>query len=168
MARATAGAILLAGGALATPGCSGPAILRVTSYWGEAINLYGTGRTFAWAPRNEGEPLPHRNPSFDSVLREAVSRVMQRKGYVHTEPGSADMWLDYRVGMEVSQPRATIEYVEEASLAIDVLEPRSRRIIWVGTALVRLDHSTPPHLRRKRIQSGVSRVLAQFPDRDRD
>lgn len=159
---------MLIGGLLMGSGCAGMSILRVTSYWGEAINLYGTGRTFAWAPHVEGEFPATRNPSFDSIMHETISRRMQAKGYIQTEPGSADMWLSFRVGPQVPQPRPGIEHAEEAALAIDILEPQSRRIIWVGTALVRVDNSTPPEARRQRIRAGVRKVLNQFPNRGRD
>lgn len=160
--------LVLVGGLFLGTGCASTSILRVTSYWGEAINLYGTGRTFAWAPRVEGEAPATPNPSFDSIMHETIARRMQSKGYIQTEPGSADMWLSYRVGMQVPQPRPGIEHVEEGALAIDILEPQTRRIIWVGTALVRVDHSTPPDARRQRIRAGVRKVLYQFPNRDRD
>jgi len=80
----------------------------------------------------------------------------------------ADMWLSYRVGMQVPQPRPGIEHVEEGALAIDILEPQTRRIIWVGTALVRVDNSSTPDERRTRIRAGIRKILAQFPNPGRD
>lgn len=157
--------LVLIGSLFIGSGCASTAILRVTSYWGEAINLYGTGRTFAWAPRMEGEAPATPNASFDAIMHETIARHMLDKGYVQTEPGSADMWLSYRVGMQVPQPRAGIEHVEEGALAIDMLEPQTRRIIWVGTALVRVDHTSTPDERRGRIRAGVRKILYQFPNR---
>jgi hypothetical protein len=140
-------------------------------------------RTFAWFPREtktEAE-LAARYPKQYEATDRAIEKGLQEKGYSKAARGEADFLVLYHLSLERKLDTRTInapykggtsewevhrtvpteEVVEyaEGTLVIDVLDNRTRRLVWRGTARGRHDGlPQAPYVERR-----VSEVLDRFP-----
>jgi hypothetical protein len=105
------------------------------------------------------------NEETDALIRSAIERGFQTKGYTLGSGGVPDFWVRYRVAKEVRQAQSGQGAWDQVQFAIDVIHPVGGKLIWCGTYQQRIDYSSPPDVRAKRIEKAVRRVLKQFPSR---
>jgi hypothetical protein len=180
MRRATAVSALLA---LALLAC---ATIEVSSDWNPAADF---SRLHTWAWLAQERPASG-DPRLDSALldariRSAVESELGARGFAKAEAGAADFLVAYHVALERKLVATTIDdyyggvgyrhwprpgysqtYVHEfevGSLMLDVLDPRSRELIWRGTAQAEILPAATPEEREARVREGVRRILERFP-----
>ena len=71
-------------------------------------------------------------------------------------------YYDSRMAMPPIQEAVITEYVQ-GTLIIDVIDPKTNKLIWRGTAGKHLDEGATPKEREKVIKGVVSKLLAQYP-----
>lgn len=132
---------------------------------------------------------PRLGPLLDRHTEDAIGWTLRTRGYELRENGDVDFLVTYRNDVQEearidSQPvsvgigtgmvfsgvgigtgwsgpsRATARKVAKGRLVIDVLEPRTRRLVWRGWTLDTLSPAGDP---RRDIFAAVDRVLEQFP-----
>lgn len=57
---------------------------------------------------------------------------------------------------------------EEGTIILDFVDPRSKSLIWRGTAKSAFDDATTPEKRDRLIQEAVEKILEKFPPPSRD
>ncbi len=149
--------------------------------------------TYRWAkpkPEAPAETMP--GPKVSRMVREAVDRELQAKGYRLVPEGEAadflvacalsvEQKLDVRTirttygygrawrhaGVRVAYEPETIvqAYYEEGTLLLDVVDARSQEAVWRGTAQSRVDRIAVDEKVRARVQDAVARILEKFPPR---
>ena len=62
-------------------------------------------------------------------------------------------------------PSVPVTYYEEGSVIIDMIDPRTKRLIWRGSARTVVDLDSDDETRRARLNDAIQRVLAEFPPR---
>ncbi len=109
----------------------------------------------------------------------AVEAQLKAKGYVPAE-GAPDFLVATYVGqlsrIQVTDwgygygPRAAwygggvdVYQYEEGSLIVDIVDARSKRLVWRGTATAIVDPGATPEERTERIQEAVAKVFKDFP-----
>lgn len=65
----------------------------------------------------------------------------------------------YRVGA----PSAFVDEYDEGTLILDFIEPKTRKLIWRGTARDEVNLSAKLETRQKKLSEAVSRMLENFP-----
>ena len=137
-------------------------------------------KTFAWYPRETrigGDRAAALPPDLPNAVRPMVESTLREKGYAKVAPQSADFLVVYHLSLErridtqmlagalsgseweMHRPTEhTVEY-DEGTLIIDLLDTRSRRLVWSGRSQRRLHREARPH----EVEESVSRILARFP-----
>ncbi|UCG32545.1 MAG: DUF4136 domain-containing protein [Phycisphaerales bacterium] len=172
-ARSVAGAMAsgLAVGLLSCGCAENKYNIEVSSAYGPGVKFGGIGTTYDLKPLDEETAKKRRtvNPEFDTYLRETIERGLAENGFVKSDKGGVDFWLDYYVArLKGTDRRASAHGVtyDEGSLLMEVIDPDTRELIWQGAAYARLQASDPPDVREERINIAVRRLMEQFPTKD--
>lgn len=148
---------------------------------------FSTLKTYAWIPRPPRDTIASR---FDEAfvekrVREAVDAGLAAKGYRKTG-ADADFFVAYHaalatkmsnrtiherygysqglgVGAGSTQARAQLYEYDEGSLLLDVVEARTRRLMWRGSVRTKVDSQASRERNAARIDEAVRLLLARFP-----
>jgi hypothetical protein len=177
-------ALLMFAGLVAT-GCSR---FSVRSVHDPAANFRDL-RTYAWLPPEDAAPADQRvqDRYLDRRLRRAVDTELLSKSYSPVDPAQRpDFLLNYRFSTTPASslqadpdlrfggaawaawPDASAVYsqsYDEGTLYIAVIDPRTKRRIWVGAAEARLVPTMSLDRKAKRVDAAVDSILADFPPR---
>jgi len=148
------GLMVLAGGCLGPP-------MDVREHWYPAASPYGIGSNYAWT--TEGIGKIRYSPDYLRLLRVHVDRVLGAKGYVLTDASEADFLVRTVINKREHASETGHEYYDQATVTIDVLQRRGKRLLWRGFLQTRIAYDLPPAKRRKRLRFGVDEILRNFP-----
>ena len=182
--RTTATMATIATGLLAAA-FSGCTSIKVTSDYDPDASFEGLD-SYAWLPREQPRT---GDPRLDNTLvaarvRKAVDAAFAEKGIRLVSEMPAFM-VAYNVALEkkirvdtvhrgyghgrygwhggyVSNDTYVREY-EVGTVLLDILEPKTRNLLWRGSASARVTESATPEQREQRINAAVERMLAKFP-----
>jgi len=177
--------VLLVCAGLAVAGCSRFAVRSVKDPAADFRSIH----TYAWLPVEEAAPADQRvqDRYLDRRLRGAVGAELGARGVVPAAPGQQpDVLLNYRLSTSpVTSPRVdpdlrfggsawlawpdasalTSQSYDQGALYIAMIDPRSRRMIWVGVAEARLVPTMSLDRKTKRVDAAARSILASFPPR---
>ena len=147
-------------------------------------------RTFAWLPVSEAAPADQRvqDRAVAARLRTGVENELRAKGYLPAEDAQpADFLVNWRI---TSTPTSAVrgdplyaawgtgwwtgweggaavysDSYDTGTLFLAILDPRSKRIVWLGAAEARLLPHISLERRLKRVDAAVGDILADFPTR---
>ncbi|HVP12244.1 MAG TPA: DUF4136 domain-containing protein [Phycisphaerae bacterium] len=162
--------VLLLFGAALLAGCAEAEPEAISWYYGPGIRYNGLGSTFAWSP-HESEQRPyhhHGNPEFQKLVRNMIEKALEAKGFHQAASESADFWTDYWIGrheVEDSMVNPHGEVFEEGTLVLDLVAPKSGQLIWRGVVQGRVNDSTPPEVREKRLDAAIQQLMKVFPQK---
>jgi hypothetical protein len=111
----------------------------------------------------------------------AVEAGLKAKGYLQAE-GAPDFLVATYVGrqsrIQVTDwgygygPRGAwygggvdVYQYEQGSLVLDIVDARTKKLVWRGTATAIIDPGASPEERTKRINEAVAKMLEDFPPR---
>lgn len=176
--------VRLLGALLALGLASGCSSVQVESDWNPSID-FARLHSYAWL---EEGPLHTGDPRFDNALldgriRQATDRTLAAKGYAKAPHDSADFLVAYQVTAEKKVDLVTIydgygygwrgwgggvarTYATEyqvGTLLLDVLDPKTKLLVWRGSGSDVLRESRTPEERDRLVQEAVQKILAQFP-----
>lgn len=165
---------------LAVAGCA-PTI-AVSSHVEHGLN-FSTYRSFAWGPADAlptGDPRLDKDPYFKDHVQGAVERVLAARGITLASSGTPDLLIHYHANIrerfdidridrahgyydaQRSAP-ATITY-EAGTLVLDVIDARTKRLIWRGWAQHSVeDMLHDPDRMASTIGQAVTRMLQRLP-----
>ena len=161
------------------------ASLEISSDWNPQADF---SRLHAWTWLPQARPAsgdPRLDSSLlDARIRSAVESELGVRGYAKTE-ATPDFLVAYHVALDTQLeatsvdsyyggagyrhwggPGYTTTYVREfevGSLVLDVLDPRSKELIWRGSATAEIIPGATPEEREARIREAVRRMLERFP-----
>jgi hypothetical protein len=133
-------------------------------------------KTYRWAD------IPSKadaNPLVVQRVGAAVERELKAKGYSPAE-GAPDFLVATYVGrqsrIQVTDwgygygPRGAwygggvdVYQYEEGSLIVDIVDARSKQLVWRGTATSIIDPGATPEERTERINEAVAKIFEDFP-----
>lgn len=169
---------------------SGCSTMQISSDYDAAAN-FAALKTYDWMPEPQkvtGDPKID-DPFIERRIRDAVDNQLAAQGYNKLVSGDADFLIGYHVALDKrlvvstmneyygvvvgprwhhSTPRwyGSETYVydyDEGSLILDIIEARSRTLLWRGSARARVDTTANAERKTKRINEAVKKILAQFP-----
>lgn len=162
--------------------CSG---VRVTTDYDPNADFTRV-RTYAWLDETSGVQgdRPDVTSLLDRRIRRAVDGELQRKGWSGVERAEADALVAYHLGVETKldvntidtgygygrwgyrggvSTQTTVTEYQEGTLLIDVIDPKSKQLIWRGSGQARIRRSSTPEQREQRIDEAVAEILKSFP-----
>jgi hypothetical protein len=142
-------------------------------------------RTYAWLAKKPEAP---QDPRFDNdvvsaQVRKSANGVLQAKGYALASGAEPDFLIAWRVTTkDIPGDDQIPNYwgyfpiyqggigfytspVEEGTLVIDVIDAKSKVLIWRGLGERQVVELDSPEDRLARMRSGVAKVMQQFPQR---
>lgn len=156
--------------ALTSVGCTETIDIQTDSAYGPGIKLTGLGDSYAWAPttRQRTAQTPIDNPEVRAFIVSSIDSEMSKRGFSRVTEGRPDFWMLYHVTRVLEDDWDATPFgtpYPEGTLVLEVVDPSSRQLIWRGTARARIDPSSPPEAREKRISAAVGMLMSQFPPR---
>jgi len=169
----------LAAFTVASTGC---ATMTVGSHLERGLD-FTVYRSFDWGPTDAlptGDPRLDKDPFFKDHLEGAVEKQLALKGFERAAPGSADLLIHYhasinnRIDVNKMDSRygycygedcnATVVEYEAGTLVIDVVDARTKKVIWRGWAQDSVEDVLGNQTRMARqIDEAVIRMLESFP-----
>jgi hypothetical protein len=155
------------------------AALTVNSYVESRVDLRSY-QTFNWAPPDTfstGDPRLDHNRFFDERVRMQVERGLAGRGFEKTAD-APDLLVHYHASVnqriDTSDLDRSDEHCEErdcapdvydaGTLVIDIVERRTKRLIWRGWAEGSLEGVIDDQeWLEKRIDDAVARILSRLP-----
>jgi len=149
-------------------------------------------KTYSWLQAAQPAAGDARidNALTDSRIRNAVDQSLLAKGFVKLQTGTPDFLVAYQAAIEAKTDVTTInrpssfgmmggysssayfaysnnetfvtEY-DEGSLLIDIVNPKTKELMWRGSGKATVLENAKPEKREKRISEGVAKILAEFP-----
>ena len=165
--------------AVAAGGC---ASLAINSYAERGFDVQRY-RTFNWGPAatlSTGDPRLDNNEFFAERLRAQVEKELASRGFEKTNSAPPDLLVHYHASvtqeidirhLDREYPRgdetASEPYVYDAgTLFIDIIEPRTNRLIWRGWAEGSVEGLIDnQEWLEKQIDEAVARILNRLPRR---
>lgn len=173
------GVVLIA----ALGGCS---TMRVTSDTDPSAKFTGY-KSYNWmaeAPKKTGDPRIDGNSILASRIRSAVERQLAAKGYEKRSSGTPDFLVGYHASLEKKTsvrmlndhyrygpgwgwryrgPQTYVYDYDEGTLILDIVDPKTRKLLWRGSATDVVNPTASGEARQKKINKAVTRILEKFP-----
>jgi hypothetical protein len=173
--------ILLAAIMLAVLGCA-PSITVKQDYDKEAN--FAALKTFAWLPMPVDpaagvKSAMERNSLLDKRIKQSVDAQLAAKGY-QVDVNNPDFVVTYHTGAEDKVNVTDWGYgygrygawhgggvdvyqYTEGTLILDVIDWKSKQLVWRGFAQGTIDPDAPSEKREQKLNEAVTRMLANFP-----
>ena len=149
---------------------------------------YSGYRTYRWVDIDGGERVDELT---DRQIRAALDAELATKGLARTESEDADLYIGYQVAVN-SEKRYTsynsgwgygagwrrggwgggmttgqTSSISVGTIALDIYDAKAKHLVWRGEATKTLDPTSNPEKRKKRLAKGASRLLKNYPPRQR-
>lgn len=160
-------------------GCGGPPLTIDTDY--DTDTDFTNYKSFSW--------LPGAKPSEKDIdgltqqrIREAIETELPKHGVKYVENGG-DMAANYQISVQhkIKQSNATVgvgygwgpahigvskspsrEY-DEGTLIFDLVDLKTKKLIWRGTAVGTVHPEASPEERKENIKKAVGYLFAEYP-----
>ncbi len=168
-------------------GCT--SLVNVQTESGDSANLTGL-KTYDWLQTNTppAESVRVNNSEVVGLVRDAVEKSLQKKGYTRDEAGNPDFVVTWFGAIEAKVKKESIDHFyrttgygavatqlapkkegavimeyEEGTILIDVLNPKSHETIWRGSGTDRLLKEMNEAEAATYINRMVGQILKDFP-----
>lgn len=168
-------------------GCT--SLVKVQTEPGDSTNLTGL-KTYDWLQTNTppSENVRVHNPEVVALVRDAVEKNLQKKGYTRDEAGKPDFVVTWFGAIEAKVKKESIDHFyrtsgygavasqlspkkegavvmeyEEGTILIDVLNPKSHETIWRGSGTDRLLKKMNKDETATYLNRVVGQILKDFP-----
>lgn len=165
--------------ALAVAGC---ATMNVSSHIERSVN-FAEYVTYDWGPPDNlpvGDPRLDNNPIFNDYLQGAVERKLAAKGFERAgKTGTPDLLVHYhasvnqkldvyevdsRYGYCYGNCQAQVVDYELGTLVIDLVDARSKKVVWRGWAQEAMNGVIDNQQRlEKQVDEGVTKMMQFLP-----
>jgi hypothetical protein len=164
---------------LAAAGCGGPPLSVESDY--DTSTDFAKYKTWAW--------LPGSKPSekdIDSIseqrIRSAIEAELPKRGLTKKEDG-ADLSVTFQISVQhkIVQSNASVgvgygwgpahvgvskspsKSYDEGTLILDLVDPKTKTLVWRGTAIGTVHKDSSPEERQQNIKLAVSYLLEDYP-----
>ncbi|MFQ5995668.1 MAG: DUF4136 domain-containing protein [Acidiferrobacterales bacterium] len=146
-------------------------------------------KTYSWLPgtRKGGAVVGViRNEFAHATVRSAVETQFARKGYELKFSGTPDFYVRYYAALRsrlvvqtsyapagtgrdtltataVSPPQRHVAEFNEGTLVLDVVNPKTNKLMWRGTAKTKINVDASDRKQESRINKAARRLLERFP-----
>jgi hypothetical protein len=169
----------MAMGALALAGC---ATMNVSSHVRTGID-FTTYRTYDWGPADAlptGDPRLDQDPFFKDHMLGAVEKQLAARGFDRSASDSPDLLIHYHASINRrinvfgvdrehgycfdEECQTWVTDYEAGTLVLDLVDPRTNRVIWRGWAQDGVEDMLDDRDRMaQKIDQAVARMMALLP-----
>ena len=150
-------------------------------------------KTFSWLHDVDqpAEDVRLNDPKVRQTVRGAVEESLSAKGYVRVDRQQADFLVTWFGAIEqkikkenidhfyspygygtlyrdpvlnTGSPQKIREY-EKGTIIIDIVDPKSQKLIWRGSGSGRLAEDQPEQTALRNLNRSVTKIIAPFPGR---
>jgi len=139
--------------------------------------------TYAWLPIPEQKDPRLNSEILHSRITNAVEKTLSNRGFARQVSETPDFRIGYHVALRDklsvgfvndyygydhrgfsgnSSYSFATEY-EEGTLILDIVDAKTNRLIWRGSASAEVSPSDSAKTREKRINEAVQRILSNYP-----
>lgn len=135
----------------------------------DPLTVFARDGGFAWVEGSGLIPAELAHLELAELLPAAVETALQRRGWRKVTPEEADLLVSYEVGVntivEIASPGSGSSSRSRAlgSLTVTLLDPESRRHLWVGFVRAQVNPSLSRDERRARLDSVLRDLFKEFP-----
>jgi len=162
-------------------GLGGCSSLKVANDWNRTVD-FGAFKTFTWLERTGAEPGDQLPSHLDIRLRRVVDDILTGKGLQRARVvPEADLLLTYYISFErelrvdtyapygaygygywpgYAYGPTTVRVIHNGTLVVDVVDSRSKQLVWTGQVEGAVQSSNPPG---DRVEMVVGKLLRAFP-----
>ncbi|MDX1486904.1 MAG: DUF4136 domain-containing protein [Acidiferrobacterales bacterium] len=173
---------------VALGGCS---TMQVHSDYDPAASFDGL-QTYDWVKTETNPTADPRlsDPLLDKRIRELVEKQLATQGYDRSSTGTADFMVGYHVAVEKKlavstmndyygyragwgwsygagtgrvMPESYVYEYEQGSLIIDIVNPKTRELMWRGSAQAEVNQKRGA----EQLAEAVERILERFPPKQK-
>jgi hypothetical protein len=142
-------------------------------------------KTYAWVPVpttavGSVKSALERNSLLDKRIKESVNAQLTAKGYTQ-DANNPDFMTLYHTGAEdkvnvtdwgygyghyggwYGGGGVDVYQYKEGTLILDIIDAKSKELVWRGFAQGTIDPGAPIERREQRLNEAVTRMLANFP-----
>ena len=141
--------------------------------------------TYGWFPGPQPDTGDPRldNTIVDSRIRAAVDTHLATKGYKKDFADKADFLVAYHAAINHKLDIATVDRYygpgprwagmvvtdttvrewDQGTLILDVVDRRSRKLLWRGSVQAQVTNRASPAERTERVRAAVAQMLEKFP-----
>ncbi len=148
-------------------------------------------KTYAWIPGSKkGGTVTGiiRNEFVHATVRSALETQLARKGYERIFSGMPDFWIRYYAALRTrlvvqtnydsglgglselqrsaaldTPTRSRVAEFDEGTLTLDVVDPKTDRLMWRGTAKTKINVDASDQKQVAKINKAARKLLEQFP-----
>jgi hypothetical protein len=153
---------------------------------------FASYRTFGWFAASQTRTGSPRidNPQLDARIRSEIDRALVGRGLRKASGMHPDIHVAYRVALQTKIESSPVklggQYVpawgndpwanrslgkrgtyvreyEQGTLIVDVIDAKTSRLVWRGTAKTEVDPSDSRRAKEAKIRTAVGRLLRRFP-----
>ena len=144
---------------------------------------FSTYKNYSWIQiQPEEDTQPEIDPEMDSRIRSQINKELAGKGFSEIPAEQADFLVNYRF---LTQERSALVqddvYIRQrnyvyadsleaerydyrvGSLILDVIDSKSREVVWQGNIYGFLDVHSDPKKQQERLEKAVRMLLSKFP-----
>lgn len=144
-------------------------------------------KTFDWLPVpttavGSVKAAVERNSLLDKRVKTAVNEQLVAKGLTQNA-GNPDVLVTYHVGVDdkinvtdwgygyagygryygMGPSTVDVYQYKEGTLLIDIIDAKSKQLIWRGAGTGTVDPEAPAEKREQRLNNAIARIMANFP-----
>lgn len=149
--------------ALALAGCGG---FQIRTDYDRTADFSGLS-SYAWLSIASD---PGRPDELENAIRDEIERQLTARGLHEVLGGEPDLLVRYRITVEekveINDPYYAFHEVETyglGTLLVELVEPATRHVIWLGSASARLRDDAGLGERQQRAREAVREILAKYP-----
>jgi hypothetical protein len=131
--------------------------------------------TYKWV---QIEGASHPNQIVDAEIKSAVDSQLATKGMTKTDSDNADLLIGYQVAVDQEKQwnaysmggirfggmgSATSSTISNGSLAVDMYDPKTKQLVWTGTASKTLNPSSNQEKNQKNLDNAMAKLLKNYP-----
>jgi hypothetical protein len=120
----------------------------------------------------------HPNQIADAEIKSSVDSQLAARGLTKTDSDSADLLIGYQVAVDKEKQwnaygmggvrfggmgSATSSTISNGSLVLDLYDPKSKQLVWTGTATKTLDPSSNQEKNQKNLDKAMAKLLKNYP-----
>ena len=162
--------------------------MKTSSDYDPKIN-FNQVNTYAWIVKKTDKSDYHLNSLMDGRVRASVNKQLQLKGLSKTNTNDADVLINYlaRIDKKVNidtfsssfgyspyygagwrrgssiQTHTSVKEYEVGTLILDIIDRKSRTLIWRGSVADTIRDERTPEERMSTINTAVIEMLKSYP-----
>lgn len=164
-----------------------------SNYDPSAVQEIDSFKTYAWLPQPEGGDKRVYNPIMGNQVMKAADDVLQSRGYQKVDASAnpdflmgwhgsiqdrleadtvnayygypySTMWDPFWGGPVVAAaPETYVREYEEGTILLDVVDGKSKQLVWRGKAQSELNENASAEKQQKKVTQSVDKILERFP-----